>query len=174
MPKTEVLRANLGVYGTVWLLAFLSVMAASLIANLIFRVGFIHVADVTLAIAFFVLMVLSAVYLIAEIFSEQPLGTKLVLCLAAIVLFLPLMYAPVLALQIYDFFGKSGLENSGIYNGFQEQVTDTSAALAEQLGLQKFSKVLGVLQVAATVVGALAAAAQLNQMLRNRSGGAKA
>lgn len=170
MPDTEILKQHLRAYGTVWLVAFLLVMAGTLVSNLIFRVTFISVTDVLLSIAFFSLIILSTFYLIVELFSDRPITTKLALCIAAVLLFLPLMYAPVLALDLYDFFGKQGFEGSRIYNGFQTELKETSAELAKRAGGGKYvSWSLGVLQVAATVVGTFAAAMQVSQMLRRRN-----
>jgi hypothetical protein len=168
MPNTAFLRQHLSAYGTVWLIAFLLVLAGTFISHRIFSIEFPAVADVLQAIAFFCLIVLSVIYFIGEIFSDQPVVTKLVLCAAALLLFLPLMYAPVLALQLYAFFGKFSMADSSIYVGFQTVVTQTSGAIADRFGIKHLGKVLGVLQVLATVVGGLAAAAQLNQMLRKR------
>jgi hypothetical protein len=173
--KTDALRLHLSAYGTVWLLAFLLVTAGALIANLIFRVPFSSVADVLLAIAFFVLIVIAAGYLLGMIFGEEPMANKIVLCLGAALLFLPLVYAPVLAMKIYAFFGNLDLTASFIHEGFERVVKQTTTELVERaFGGRYLAPILKALQIGATVVGGIAAAAQLNQILRNRSGGAKA
>ena len=168
--KTDALRLHLSAYGTVWLLAFLLVTAGALIANLIFRVPFSSVADVLLAIAFFVLIVIAAGYLLGMIFGEEPMANKIVLCLGA-----ALVYAPVLAMKIYAFFGNLDLTASFIHEGFERVVKQTTTELVERaFGGRYLAPILKALQIGATVVGGIAAAAQLNQILRNRSGGGKA
>ena len=102
------------------------------------------------------------------------MANKIVLCFGAALLFLPLAYAPVLAMKIYAFFGSLDLTASFVHEGFERVVKQTTTELVERaFGGRYLAAILKALQIAATVVGGLAAAAQLNQILRNRSGGAK-
>lgn len=164
MFNSEVVRQHLAGYGTVWFVAFLLVLAGTLVSNLIFQVSYLNTADVLLAIAFFCLIALSAAYLLGAIFSDEQAGTKIVLALSALVLFMPLMYAPVLALRLYGFFARQLLEQSAIYAGFQAVVTRTMTAVAERIiGGEYVAIAIKVLQVGGAIIGTVAAIAELSR-----------
>ncbi len=169
MLKLDVVKERLEVFGTTWLVTFLLVLIGTIAANLIFRVGLLKVADVLLAISFFSLILLVAGFALAAFFGDEPIVTKMVLVALTALLFLPLLYAPVLALSGYAYFDRVDLAGSEILVGFRDVVNRTLSSVTSRLFSPAFAhSAVTLLQRFAAVVGAIAAVSEVWRLVRNR------
>ncbi len=119
MPNSALLRARLGQYGLVWLVAFLAVLAASLGAHFLAHIDLVRALDMALPVAFAGVGLVMAAFLIVTIAARQSATTKAVLIGLGLILALPLLWAPVLGAVIAANLTHSTLEYSSAYAGFR-------------------------------------------------------
>ena len=93
-------QARLSQYGLIWIGAFLGVLLVSLGAILGLMRDFVPIADLLLEIALGALGLLIAVFMFVTQIARQGIATKLILLLLGLLLILPLLWSPVLAIVI--------------------------------------------------------------------------
>lgn len=119
MLNLELIRHRLGQYGAAWLLSFLAVFLGGLGGSLLLKLDLIEVADKLLAAAFVGLVVAVAVFLAATIVAAETWATKFLLIVVGVILLLPLLWAPVLALVGCAWIAHVPIEYSEVYAGFR-------------------------------------------------------
>jgi hypothetical protein len=109
--------------------------------------------------------------LIATLISGQTIGTKLIVLALALVLLLPLMWAPIGAAVALAFFADRSIEYSQVYAGFQIRVSDLLFPLdAWVRSGAVFGSVWTLFQGVASVVGFLSALSNIWPLLRRAFG----
>jgi hypothetical protein len=96
------IKRRLGQYGAAWVAAFLATGAA-ILAGMLFE-DLIVVADMVLPVMMAAAVLALGVGLIASLVSRETVGTKLAVGALALLLVLPLMWAPVAAGVAIAFF----------------------------------------------------------------------
>jgi len=163
------LKARLGQYGAAWLLGFLLTGAAILVG--LFFADVIVAADLILPIALGLLALALGLSVVSTLISKQTLGTKLALLLLAVLLILPLLWAPVSAAVAIAFFMDRSIEYSSAYAGFQIGVSRLIyPATATLFGGGLVQNAWAAFQVVSSIVGFIATVANLWPKLRRLLG----
>ena len=163
------IKRRLGQYGALWvgafLLAGLAILAATAVEDLIAAVD--HVLPVMLAGTALGL----GIGVIASLVSGETLGTKLIVLALAVVLSLPLLWAPVAAAVVLAFFADRSIEYSLVYAGFQIGISELLFPLdAWVRSGAVFGSVWALFQGVATVVGFISALSNIWPLLRRAFG----
>ena len=163
------LKHRLGQYAAVWVGGFLLSGAAILVG--------LSLADLMVAIDWVLPVVLGATALalgggvVLSLVSGETLGTKLAVLLSALLLALPLLWAPVSAAVAIAFFADRSIEYSETYAAFQIGISRVLFPLSQALGDgDLFGWVWSAFQWVSTVVGFLSAVARVWPMLRRLLG----
>ncbi|KRA61608.1 hypothetical protein ASD79_05695 [Caulobacter sp. Root655] len=167
MRDRAVIRHRLGQYSALWLGAFLLVLIIAAATSLVARLDLIDVADLVLPVAFVLLGGAMLYGVGATAVSRAGPGTKSLIVALALLLILPLLWAPVLAVLVVAAIGGVVIEYSTTYAHFRiavSQVVYPLVALFTDSPLA--GAVWAIFQVAASVVGFLASATQVVKTLR--------
>jgi hypothetical protein len=159
------LKTRLGQYAAVWLGGFLlagvGILTGSVFADLM------DATDMVLPLALLATGLALGLGVIATLLSRQTLGTKLMIFLLAIMLLLPLLWAPVSAAVVIAFFADRSIEYSGVYAAFQIGVSRLLFPVAQWFGEgDVIGSVWSAFQVLASVVGFLSAMVKLWPSIR--------
>lgn len=170
MLNLELIARRLGHYGAAWVLSFLLVFLGGLGLSLLLHLDLIVVADRLLAAAFVGLVTAVAVFLIMTLFAPETWQTKAVLILLGLLLLLPLLWAPVLALISCAWIAHVPIEYSGVYAGFRIVVGRLLFDITELLfGNPLVELAWSFFQGLATVVGFFSALFQIWGFLQKLS-----
>ncbi|MCI3134400.1 hypothetical protein [Phenylobacterium aquaticum] len=170
MLNLELISRRLGQYGVVWLTAFMAVLAAGLIAAFGFHVAFVKAADLLLAIAFPILGLGLGGFVILTLTARESWLTKTVLCVLALLLALPLLWSPVLAVVGGAWATQVSIEYSEVYAGFRILVGRLLYALTEQVfGSPLVDAAWNFMQGFAGLVGFVSAVAHTLHVIRRLS-----
>ena len=170
MLNLDLIGRRLGQYGLVWLNAFLLVLVAGLIAAFGFQVAFVKAADVLLTIAFPLLGLILAGFLILTAAARESWLTKTVLVVLAILLALPLLWSPVLAVVGGAWATQVSIEYSEVYAGFRILVGRLLYTLTEQVfGSPLVDAAWSFMQGFAGLVGFVSAVAHTLNVIRRLS-----
>lgn len=163
------IKRRLGQYGAAWVIAFLVAGAAILIGT-----GFddlIVVADVVLPVMVALTVLALGTGVIATLLSPQTMGTKLATILLALLLVLPLMWAPLAAAVAIAFFADRSIEYSQAYAAFQIGISELLFPLEQSVRSGTvFGSVWMLFQGVATVVGFVSALSNIWPLLRRLLG----
>lgn len=163
------LKSRLGHYGAAWLLGFLVTGAAILVG--LFFTDFIVATDLILPVVLGLLGLALGVSVVSTMISRQTLGTKLAILLLAILLVLPLLWAPVSAAVAIAFFMDRSIEYSSAYAGFQIGVSRVLyPATAALFGGGFIQSVWAAFQVVSTLIGFIATVIRLWPAIRRLLG----
>ncbi|MBS0294704.1 MAG: hypothetical protein JSR45_00240 [Proteobacteria bacterium] len=162
------IKRRLGQYGGAWIASFLVVLLACLAGVWGLKAPFVQVANLMLEIALSLLTLGTLTALVLTFTARESLVAKLAVLALALLLFLPLLWAPVLGVVLTAKLTGHAVEYSGVYAQFRIVVA--------QLLLKLFSNstrdaIWSLFQVVATVVGFIASAVQIWEFLRK--GGAR-
>ena len=151
------IKQRLGQYGAVWVIAFL-VSGAAVLIGMLFT-DMMVAMDLVLPPMLALTAVALGTGLVATWLSKkQSLGTKLAVLALAVLLALPLLWAPVSAAVAIAFVGDRSIEYSQAYAGFQIGVARVLYPMTEAfLGADLWDLVWAAFQVAASIVGFLSA-----------------
>ena len=159
------IKRQLGHYGAAWVAAFLVTGAAILIGTLF--EDLIVVADAVLPFALGLTVLALGVGLIVALISKETVGTKVVLAGLALLLVLPLMWAPMAAAVAIAFFADRSIEYSAVYAAFQIGVSELLFPLEELVRSGAiFGSVWALFQGVASVVGFISALSNIWPILR--------
>ncbi len=159
------LKRRLGQYGATWVAGFLLSGAAILIGS--FFGDMIAMTDLVLPVVMIGVVLALGAGVVVSWTSNQTLGTKLVVLLLALLLVLPLLWAPVSAAVIIAFVMDRSIEYSAVYAGFQIRVSELLFPLGEILfGPSLFGMIWSVFQMVASVVGFISALANIWPIIR--------
>lgn len=173
MSGGDLLKRRLGQYGAAWVASFLIVLVGSLGSVMAFHINPIRVADVLLPAAFAVLSLALIVFAVRTLMATVSLWTKLGLLILGVVLALPLLWSPVLAILVSATATHAVIEYSTAYAQFRiiigRLLYPPTALLFRDSVVES---VWYGFQVVATVIGFIAAATQVwPMMLRAVVGG---
>ncbi|WP_420478051.1 hypothetical protein [Brevundimonas sp. FT23028] len=150
------LKSRLGQYAALWIASFL--LCGVAIRATAFVVDLIPATDLVLPAALLGAALALGGGLIATLLSRQTLGTKLAILVLAVLLALPLLWAPVSAAVAVAFFADRSIEYSQAYAAFQIGVARLLFPLSRAVGDgDLFGWVWSAFQWVSTVVGFLSA-----------------
>ena len=163
------LKRRMGQYAALWVGGFLLSGAAILMGLL--------AADLMVAIDWVLPVLLGAtalalgVGLVLSLLSGETLGTKLAVLLLAVLLALPLLWAPVSAAVAIAFFADRSIEYSETYAAFQIGISRVLFPISQALGDgELFGWVWTAFQWVSTVVGFFSAVAKIWPAIRRMLG----
>lgn len=163
------IKRRLGQYGAVWVGAFLLTGIALLIAMAFGDL--IEMTDLILPIALGATALALGIGVIATLVSNQTVGTKLVVTGLALVLVLPLLWAPLAAAVTMAFFADRSIEYSSVYAAFQIGVSELLFPLDEWIRSGAvFGSVWALFQAVASVVGFISALSNVWPILKRAFG----
>lgn len=150
------LKTRLSQYAALWIAAFL-VAGAAILAGLLVM-DLIGAVDVVLPVLLVIVALALGGGVAASLLSRQTVGTKLLILALAVLLALPLLWAPVAAAVTIAFFMDRAIEYSVAYANFQIGVAEVLYPLSQLLlGGAVFEAVWAGFQVFASVVGVVSA-----------------
>ena len=159
------LKRRLGQYAALWVTGFL-LSGAAILMGLMF-------ADLMVAIDWVLPILLGGVALglgvgvVLSLLSGETVGTKLAVLLLALLLALPLLWAPVSAAVAIAFFAGRAIEYSGVYAAFQIGVSRVLFPLGQAVfGGDVFGRLWGAFQWVASVVGFVSALSNVWPMVQ--------
>jgi hypothetical protein len=165
--NASLLRIRLSQYGMVWAGAFVGVLVLSLAAILGLKEDFVTVADLALKIAFAVLAMIIVAFAAATVFAPNRFWTKAVLLIAGLLLLLPLLWSPVLAVVITARLTNAAVEYSSVYAQFRAIVSRIVFPVVQAVfGGSLIEEVWSAFQIVGTVIGFIASVVTLWPLLR--------
>ncbi|MBC7669921.1 MAG: hypothetical protein H7236_16060 [Gemmatimonadaceae bacterium] len=167
MRDRAIIRHRLSQYSALWLGAFLLVLIIAAATSLVAGLNLVDVADLVLPVGFLLLGGAMLYGVGATAVSRAALPTKTLVVALGLLLVLPLLWAPVLAVLVVAAIGGVVIEYSMAYAQFRivvSQIIYPLIALFTDSPLA--GAVWAMFQVAASVVGFLASAAQVIKTLR--------
>jgi hypothetical protein len=165
------IKQRLSQYAAAWVLTFLVVLVGALGAHYGFGADVIAVSDAVLPAAFAVLGLLVVGFLIVTLFDRQTIATHVVVVIAAVLLVLPLLWSPVLAVICTAWIADVSIEYSVAYAQFRITISELIYPLSEFLFGPAISTAWAVFQGLATVVGFLSALGQVWAMVQRFTAG---
>ncbi|MDP1914098.1 hypothetical protein [Brevundimonas sp.] len=163
------LKRRLGQYAALWVGGFV-LSGAAILAGLMF-------ADLMVAIDWVLPVLLGGVALglgigvVLTLLSGETVGTKLAVLLLALLLALPLLWAPVSAAVAIAFFADRSIEYSESYAAFQIGISRVLFPISQALGDgDLFGWVWTAFQWVSTVVGFFSAVAKIWPAIRRLLG----
>lgn len=163
------LKVRLGQYAALWVAGFL-LSGAAILTGMAFA-DLMTAADTVLPIGLALVAVALGAGVVASLLSRQTLGTKLLVLLLALLLVLPLLWAPVAAAVAIAFFADRSIEYSEAYAAFQIGVSRVLFPISEWIGDgDLFGWVWTAFQWVSTVVGFLSAVVKVWPMIRRLLG----
>jgi len=171
MLDFALIRRRLGQYGAVWLIAFGLVLTGLLAGPWLTATPLVRLADLALPLAFAGLGLTLLAFLLVTLLSPGSLATRLALVLLAVVLVLPLLWAPVSGAVVAAWIGDVSIEYSTAYARFRVLVSQLLFGLTRLVfGGALIETVWAVFQGLATVVGFFSALAQIWPIARRLLG----
>ena len=156
MIRLAHLKRRFGQYAAVWVGGFLLSGAAILIGMMF--ADLIAVVDLVLPVLLGAVGLALGAGVVASLWSDETVGTKLTVGVLALLLALPLLWAPVSAAVAIAFFAGRAIEYSGVYAGFQIGVSRVLFPISQAVfGGDVFGRVWGAFQWVASVVGFVSA-----------------
>jgi hypothetical protein len=171
MLNSDLLKARLSQYGVVWMLAFVLPLIIGLAAPTFFHVSLIAAADMMLPVIFLVLALVLAGAIIHALLSRASGLIKLVIVLLTLVLALPLLWAPVLAVVLDAYVQHVSIEYSSAYAGFRILIAKLLYPISEFAFGGAVDTVWKGFQALSTIVGFFVGLHQLWVILRNAFSG---
>jgi hypothetical protein len=167
MGDWKILKARLSEYGALWLASFLLVLIGAGIASLAVGLDLIDVADIVLPISFAVLGGAVVVGLTLTVISRASLGAKVLITALALLLLLPLLWSPVLAVLIVATIAQVTIEYSQAYAQFRIIVSQLIYPVVSLLVEGPLvAAVWNAFQIVASIVGFVASALQVWRVLK--------
>jgi hypothetical protein len=163
------LKRRLGQYAALWVGGFL-VGGAAILVGLGFA-GLMTAVDLVLPVMLGALGLALGAGVVLGLLSGETVGTKLVLLALAVLLALPLLWAPVSAAVAIAWFADRSIEYSESYAAFQIGVSRVLFPISQALGQgDVFGWVWSAFQWVSTVVGFLAALSRIWPAIRRLLG----
>ena len=163
------LKRRISQYAALWLGGFLLSGGAILTAMLV--MDLMAAADLVLPVMLAVTVLALGAEVVLSLISPHTLGTKLAVVLGALVLLLPLLWAPVSAAVVIAFFADRSIEYSTAYADFRIGISRLLyPATAALFGGGAFNLIWGAFQAVATFVGFVAAVVRIWPLIRRLLG----
>lgn len=157
MFNSALFRIRLGQYGAAWLVSFVLALLVILGGSALMETPLVKVADLVLPLAFAGLtLAVLAVLVLTLTAGRETVATRLVIMVLAILLFLPLLWGPVLGAVSAAWIGHVSIEYSAVYAQFRIQISQLLFRLAGLVFENPLmDTVWTAFQAVATVVGFL-------------------
>lgn len=167
MRDRAVIRHRLSQYSALWLGGFLLVLIIAAGASLVAGLDLVDVADWVLPTAFVLLGAAMAWGIGATALSRAGLATKSLVTALGLLLTLPLLWAPVLAVLVVAAIGGAVIEYSTAYAGFRIAVSQIIYPLVSLFTESPLATaVWAMFQVVASVIGFAASTVQVWKAVR--------
>lgn len=163
------IKRRLGQYAALWVGAFLLAGAGVLVG--LFLTDLMIAADAVLPVMLGAVVLGLGAGVIASLLSGETLGTKLMVAVLALLLALPLLWAPVSAAVAIAFFADRSIEYSGAYAAFQIGVSQVLFPISQAIGDgDLFGWMWTAFQWVSSVVGFVSALANVWPLIRRLLG----
>ena len=163
------LKRRISQYAALWLGAFLLSGGAILIAML--AMDLMAAADLVLPAMLALTVLALGAGVVLSLISPHTLGTKLAVGLGAVILLLPLLWAPVSAAVVVAFFADRSIEYSTAYADFRIGISRVLyPATAALFGGGAFNLIWGAFQAVASFIGFVAAVVRIWPLIRRLLG----
>lgn len=163
----DTLKTRLGQYGAAWVGSFLLVLVLSLFATVVLGMEMTAVADGLLIATLAVLSFALLAGVVLTVIGRDSVGIKIVVMLLALVLGLPLLWAPVLAVVVAANLNHTPIEYSEVYAWFRITVSQILYPLVSAMVSGAAIRwVWEMFQIFATIVGGIASAIQVWNFLK--------
>ena len=163
----DTLKTRLGQYVAAWVGSFLLVLVLSLFATVVLGMEMTAVADGLLIATLAVLSFALLAGVVLTVIGRDSVGIKIVVVLLALVLGLPLLWAPVLAVVVAANLNQTQIEYSEVYAWFRITVSQILYPLVSALVSGAAIRwVWEMFQIFATIVGGIASAIQVWNFLK--------
>ena len=163
----DTLKTRLGQYGAAWVGSFLLVLVLSLFATIVLGMEMTAVADGLLIATLAVLSFALLAGVVLTVIGRDSVGIKIVVVLLALVLGLPLLWAPVLAVVVAANLNHTPIEDSEVYAWFRITVSQILYPLVSAIVSGAAVRwVWEMFQIFATIVGGIASAIQVWNFLK--------
>jgi hypothetical protein len=151
------LKRRLGQYAGVWVGAFL-LCGAAILGMMALGADLMVAADMALPVLLAVTGLALGAAVVLTFFSNETPLTKILVLVLALLLLLPLLWAPVFAAVAIAFFADRQIEYSDAYVGFRVAVYNLMTPLSDGFGVGAVLDALWrAFQWVATVVGFISA-----------------
>ena len=163
MFNSALIRTRLGQYGAAWLISFVLALLGVLAGGWLAQMPLVKVADLVLPVEFAGLtLAVLAILVLTLTAGRETVATRLVVFVLALLLFLPLLWGPVLGAIAAAWIGHVSIEYSTVYAQFRIQISQLLFRLA---GLVFANPLMDTIwtafQAVATVVGFLSSFFQI-------------
>ena len=163
----DTLKTRLGQYGAAWVGSFLLVLILTLVATFLLGMELPKVANGLLLVWLSALTVLLLTGVGLTLAGRDSPGIKAVVVLLALILGLPLLWAPVLAVVVAANIVHTPIEYSEVYAWFRITVSQVLYPLVSAIvSGAAIAWVWEMFQIFATIVGGIASAIQVWNFLR--------
>lgn len=167
MRTGYILKTRLSEYGALWLACFVLVLAGVGIVTLGLGRDLITVADMVLPISFMILGLAVAVGVGVTVVSPASLIAKCLVTLLALLLILPLLWSPVVAVLIIAAISQVPIEYSEAYAQFRITVSHLIYPVVAMLVEGPLvAAVWNAFQIIASIVGFVASALQVWRVVK--------
>lgn len=151
------LKRRFGQYAGVWIGAFL-LAGAAILALMALGADLMDAADLALPVMLALTGLALGVGVVISFFSSETPLTKILVLLLAVLLLLPLLWAPVAAAVAIAFFADRPIEYSQVYVAFRLAVSDVLWTGSQLIGYGGFLDALwSAFQWIASIVGFISA-----------------
>lgn len=159
------LKHRLGQYGATWVIGFL-MSGLGILIGMVFT-DMIAMTDLVLPVVMIGVVLALGAGVVMTWLSTRTLGTKIAVLILALLLVLPLLWAPVSAAVAIAFVTDRAIEYSSVYAGFQIRVSELLFPMTQALfGSSLIGLVWAAFQVVASVVGFISALANIWPIIR--------
>jgi len=167
MRTGYILKTRLSEYGALWLACFVLVLAGAGFFTFALERDLITVADMVLPISFMILGLAVAVGVGLTVVSPASLIAKCLVTLLALLLILPLLWSPVVAVLIIAAIGQVPIEYSEAYAQFRIAVSHLIYPVVAMLVEGPLvAAVWNAFQIIASIVGFVASALQVWRVVK--------
>lgn len=163
MFNTALIRTRLGQYGAAWLTGFVLSLIVVLGITWLSETPLVKAVDLVLPVAFAALTLGQLYVLVRTLLSgSESVATRLVVIVLTLLLFLPLLWAPVVGAISAAWIGQASIEYSAVYAQFRIRVSQALFDLAGMMFANPLmDTVWALFEGLATVVGFFAAFFQI-------------
>lgn len=167
MRTGYILKTRLSEYGALWLACFVLVLAGAGFVTFALGRDLITVADMVLPISFMILGLAVVVGVGVTVVSPASLIAKCLVTLLALLLILPLLWSPVVAVLIIAAISQVPIEYSEAYAQFRISVSHLIYPVVAMLVEGPLvAAVWNAFQIVASIVGFVASALQVWRVVK--------
>ncbi|ALL12122.1 hypothetical protein [Caulobacter henricii] len=168
MSTGEILKTRLSEYSALWLASFVLVLAGAGFVSLALGRDLVEVADKVLPVSFALLGVAVVIGVGVTVVSRASLIAKCLVTLLALLLVLPLLWSPVLAVLILATIGRVTIEYSEAYAQFRIIVSQLIYPVVSMVVEGPLvAAVWNAFQIIASIVGFVASALQVWRVVKS-------